>query len=189
MAIFSTRQSQESPQAEEDQKESGRDVTVPDVEKLLDTAREQIGIMAGENQATRYGNWYGLNNNPYSAMFVSWCFGKIESTALQEITSPKGFSSPKLGYEWFRDSGQLVETEKARLGDLVFMRLYSDEVNHVGIVEEVLQTKFGLFRKPTALQTIEADVFGGLRSKGVHRKVRYLGAGSIVVAVARPSLF
>jgi hypothetical protein len=164
-------------------------VTAPDVDKLLDTAREQIGIMAGENQTTRYGNWYGLNNNPYSAMFVSWCFGKIESTALQEITSPKGFSSPKLGYEWFRDSGQVVETRRARPGDLVFMRLYANEVNHVGIVEEVLQTKFGIFKKATALQTIEADVSGGLRSNGVHRKIRYLDAGSIVVAVARPSLF
>jgi hypothetical protein len=28
----------------------------------------------GVNNDTKYGKWYGLNNQPWCAMYVSWCF-------------------------------------------------------------------------------------------------------------------
>lgn len=41
--------------------------------KIVQVAISQIGYKEGKNNDTKYGNWYGLKNQPWCAMFVSWC--------------------------------------------------------------------------------------------------------------------
>ncbi len=40
---------------------------------IIGVAKTQLGYTEGYNNDTKYGNWYGLPNEPWCAMFVSWC--------------------------------------------------------------------------------------------------------------------
>jgi len=40
---------------------------------IIEVAKTQLGYREGSNNDTKYGTWYGLPNNPWCAMFVSWC--------------------------------------------------------------------------------------------------------------------
>lgn len=42
-------------------------------EQIIAVAVSEIGYREGTNNATKYGAWYGMNNQPWCAMFVSWC--------------------------------------------------------------------------------------------------------------------
>ncbi len=46
---------------------------------VIDIAKNEIGYQEGKNNNTKYGKWYGLNNNPWCAMFVSWCFEQAQN--------------------------------------------------------------------------------------------------------------
>lgn len=48
-------------------------VVVDKRELLIRVAVNELGYKSGANDDTKYGKWYGLNNNPWCAMFVSWC--------------------------------------------------------------------------------------------------------------------
>jgi len=154
-------------------------------ETLLATAREELGYTSGDNSENKYGKWYGLNNQPYSAMFISWCFAKYGLSSAVNATTEKGFSSPKSGYEWFKNNNRLVE--KAKPGDIVFLAFNSLHPNHVGIVEKILYTKFKGFKVPCAIKTIEANVCKPLgRADGVFTRVRHLGEDTHIIGIARP---
>ena len=166
-------------------------------EDLIRAAQSQIGFVAEENDYTPYGKWYKLNNNPYSAMFVSWCFAKIGRSELVAVSSERGFASPQIGYEWFKKHNQLIPHKDAKPGDIVFLAInepLSGRVNHVGIVKEISYLQGRLFRVPNAFVTIEADVTGELgRSgtgddeNGVYQRTRALGKHGGIVAVGRPT--
>ncbi len=166
-------------------------------QELIEVAQGQIGFVESDNNYTPYGKWYKLNNNPYSAMFVSWCFAKIGKSELIAASSERGFASPQIGYEWFKKRNQLIETSKAKPGDIVFLAFYEPihgRVNHVGIVKEVSYLQRTIFKVPVALVTIEANVSGELgRSStvesqdGVYQRTRALGKHGGIVAVARPT--
>lgn len=165
--------------------------------ELLEVAESQIGFTEGENNYTPYGKWYKLNNTPYSAMFVSWCFAKIGRSDLVAASSERGFASCQIGYEWFKKNNRIVDSKKAKPGDIVFMAYYEPiygRVNHVGIVKEVSYLQGKLFRVPNALITIEANVAGELGRSGteqsmdgVYQRTRALGKHGGIVAVARPN--
>ncbi len=38
---------------------------------VVDIAKQEIGVQEGANNDTKFGKWYGLNNQPWCAMFVS----------------------------------------------------------------------------------------------------------------------
>lgn len=41
---------------------------------FLSIAFSQVGYVEGFNNDTKYGIWYKMNNEPWCAMFVSWCW-------------------------------------------------------------------------------------------------------------------
>lgn len=89
----------------------------------------------GKNNDTKYGKWYGLNNNPWCAMFVSWCFTQAGLAPLVAATTKKGFASCDYGMKWFAKKGQLIPIGKAQAGDIVFYQFDDDvQPDHVGIV-------------------------------------------------------
>jgi hypothetical protein len=166
-------------------------VTKP--EELVETALAEVGYKSGVNEDTKYGKWYGLNNNSYPATFVSWCFAKTDCSAAIAVTNVKGFASPKIAYEHFKNNNQVISAWRAKPGDLVFMSYYDSEVNHIGILERVSYTT-GFIKVPCALMTIEADVVGELgRSdtpdtvNGVYQRLRPLGDRTRVVGIVRPN--
>lgn len=144
-------------------------------------ARQQIGYKETGNNDTKFGKWYGLNNNPWCAMFVSWCFNEAGLGASIAAQTKKGFASCDAGLKWFTKKNKLVTVGKAQVNDIVFFQFDEDaEPDHVGIVVKNDGKKF--------LWTIEGNTAGdnkGSQSNGdgVFLKKR---AYSLVMAVARP---
>ncbi len=77
---------------------------------IIEIARTQLGYMEGSiegtvqgsNDCTKYGEWYGLNYNPWCAMFVSWCANEAE---IPTTVIPK-HASCDAGMNWFINNGR-----------------------------------------------------------------------------------
>lgn len=87
----------------------------------------------GSNKS-KYGNWYGLDGNPWCAMFVSYCF--YQAGLPLPIQGEKGFAYCPHGVNWFRKRGRW-STANPEPGDVVFFCWSNDGIaDHVGIVKE-----------------------------------------------------
>ena len=77
---------------------------------IIEIARTQLGYMEGSlegtvqgsNDCTKYGEWYGLNYNPWCAMFVSWC---ANQAGIPTTVIPK-HASCDVGMSWFINNGR-----------------------------------------------------------------------------------
>ena len=97
--------------------------------KLVSVASGQVGYKETGNNHTKYGAWYGLQDNPWCAMFVSWCANKA---GISTKIIPK-HASCSAGVNWFKNKGQWKgRNYTPKKGDLIYFT-YS----HVGIVESV----------------------------------------------------
>lgn len=153
------------------------------VEKVLASAKLEINYTEGTNNDTKYGKWFGLNNQPWCAMFVSWCFKEAGLSQLIAAQTKKGFASCDAGLKWFAKKGQLVPVGQAKPGDIVFFQFDKDaQPDHVGIVykNSVVRKTLWVYEGNTA------DNLYGSQSNGdgVYEKKR---SYSLVMAVARPN--
>lgn len=78
---------------------------------------------------TKYGKWYGLDAQPWCAMFVSWVF-YMAGLPLPASTA-KGFAWCPSGAEWFMRQGRWGKVPK--LGAVIFYR-FGARIDHVGWV-------------------------------------------------------
>ncbi len=107
------------------------------VEKVLEAAKAEVDakFREGANNDTKFGKWFGLNNQPWCAMYVSWCFKEAGLSELIAAQSKKGFASCDVGLKWFAKKGQLVPVGQAQAGDIAFFQFDDDaQADHVGIV-------------------------------------------------------
>jgi|GEM_PF-761260 len=103
---------------------------------VLKRAAREIGYTESPPNSNRnkFGAWYGMNEMPWCAIFVSYCF--YDAQLPLEITTPKGFSYCPAGVKWFKERDQLFKTPQA--GDIAFFDWDGDGTSdHVGIVESV----------------------------------------------------
>jgi cell wall-associated NlpC family hydrolase len=148
---------------------------------VIDTAKAELGYQETGNNDTKYGKWYGLNNQPWCAMFVSWCYAKANLSELVAASTKKGFASCDAGLKWFSKKGKIVPVGQARAGDIVFFQFDTDaQADHVGIVVKNDGKKY--------LWCIEGNTSGDTKGSqsngdGVYTKKR---AYSLVMGVARP---
>lgn len=103
-----------------------------EAERLVAVAVSQIGYVEGPNNNTKYGAWYGMNNQPWCAMFVSWC---ANQAGIPTSILPK-FAYVPYGIQFFRNQGRYYArgSYTPAAGDLIF---YGDS-DHVGIVERLM---------------------------------------------------
>ena len=87
---------------------------------IVHTAQQQVGFVEGANNDNPYGIWYGMNNEPYCAMFVSWVFGQNNLSHLVAAQTTKGFAYCPAGLAWFQQKSCVVNKYDGRPGDLVF---------------------------------------------------------------------
>jgi peptidoglycan hydrolase-like protein with peptidoglycan-binding domain len=107
-------------------------VTANDV---LNVAKSQLGYVEGKNNHTKYGEWYGIDNAPWCATFVSWCFAQA-GQPLPAIQHAKGYAYCPSGVNYFKKIGQYHKTPK--VGDIVFFDWRADGVSdHTGLVLEI----------------------------------------------------
>lgn len=136
---------------------------------ILHIASRQIGYKEsppGTNR-NKFGVWYGMDGQPWCAMFVSYCFYQAGLVLL--ITTSKGFAYCPYGVQWFKQKGRF--DKRPQLGDVVFFDWGGDGIaDHVGIVETV--------NSNGSVTTIEGNTSNSNNSNGgeVMRRVRWLNS-------------
>ena len=68
---------------------------------IVEIAKSQIGYEEQPTNKTMYGKWYGLNGQPWCAMFVSWVFDQADESKRVAASNAKGFASCDAGLKWF----------------------------------------------------------------------------------------
>ena len=137
-------------------------------------------VEKGDN-LTIMGKWYGMNGQPWCAMFVSYCFAQLKLSKLVAASSSKGFASCDAGMKWFAKHGQLVPVGKAQPGDIVFFKFDDDPVpDHVGIVYKKRKNFLVCLEGNTSPQNRRGSQSNG---GGCYKRKRPY---SLVMAVARP---
>lgn len=105
----------------------------PDVDyigRLIAIAETQLGYREGPDNDTKYGDWYGIPNGAWCAMYVSWC---ANQAGISTSVIPK-YASCSAGREWFESRGlfKYKESYVPKAGDIIFF--LSDGASHTGIV-------------------------------------------------------
>lgn len=132
------------------------------------------------SNCSKFGQWYGMDAQPWCAMFVSWCFYKAGIPL--PITRPNGFAYCPYGVQWFKKQGRFYKTPQ--VGDVVFFdftRGCDGIADHVGIVEKV--------NSDGTVTTIEGNTSAtttGSQSNGgcVARRIRSI---SVIQGFGRPN--
>jgi cell wall-associated NlpC family hydrolase len=149
---------------------------------VLDKAISQLNYEETGDNNTKYGAWYGLNNQPWCAIFVSWCYDQSGLVGKVAAQNKKGFASCDAGLKWFTKHNKLVSIGDAQEGDIVFFQFDADaEPDHVGIVAKNM-------KRIQALRTIEGNTSPSNKGSqsnggGVYEKKR---SYATVMAVVRP---
>jgi len=111
------------------------------VKRMVDIALSQVGYRErnsdgsyGNGNFSKFGQWYGMNGQPWCAMFVSWA---AEQAGIINSVVPKHAYTPT-GVEAYKARGLYASSESGyipREGDAIYF--YSERkgrIGHVGIV-------------------------------------------------------
>lgn len=156
------------------------------IKAVLDEAKRWVdgNYREGKNNDTIFGKEYGLNHNPWCAMFVSYVFNQAGAGKLVAASSKKGFASCQAGYEWFKKHGQIVPFEQAQPGDIAFINFDKNAktTEHVGII-------YAPQPKKLWVATYEGNTSGSAAGSqangdGCFKKTR---TKDLVMGVARPN--
>lgn len=135
---------------------------------LINVAQLQVGYSESpaNSNRTRFGEWYGMDGQPWCAIFVSWCFDQIGGL---DAVGGKFAYTPSW-VNWAKQNGcWLDREEKPQPGDLVFFH-NSSRICHVGIVTKRNGT--------VSVSTIEGNTSSSSNDNGgrVQARVRTYGA-------------
>ena len=111
------------------------------VKRMVDIAMSQVGYRErnsdgshGNGNFSKFGEWYGMNGQPWCAMFVSWA---AEQAGIAGSVVPKHAYTPT-GVEAYKARGLYASSDSGyipREGDAIYF--YSERkgrIGHVGIV-------------------------------------------------------
>ena len=93
---------------------------------IIGVAKTQLGYTEGANNATKYGTWYGLPNQPWCAMFISWC--ARQAGIPTDVLKNSAVAAPDAKY--FNIPYYDGASYTPQKGDLFFTKSWS----HVGLV-------------------------------------------------------
>ena len=143
------------------------------VEETLNIARSQIGYTespAGSNK-TKYGVWFGLNGQPWCAIFQCWVLDQANVPIIKQAYTPALA-------QWFKNQNRWSTTPHP--GDLVFFDFPGGHtrIEHVGMVESVSNS---------SIQTIEGNTAVGNDSNGGAVMRRTRTRNSTIIGYGRPA--
>lgn len=149
---------------------------------ISEIALQEVGTTEVPDNKTKYGKWYGMNGQPWCAMFVSWVYAQAGLSKSIAASTSKGFASCDLGLKWFAKKNKLVPVGQAQEGDIVFFQFDDDaQPDHVGIV---LKNNTRLKRLVCIEGNTSPDNKGSQSNGGgVYKKKR---SYATVMGVARP---
>lgn len=103
---------------------------------VLKIAKSQIGYKespAGSNK-TKYGKEYGMNGQPWCAMFVWWCFRQAKASELF-YGGKKSAYCPAIA-DYYIAKKQTVGKSSGKPGDIVLFGFGHKNSQHIGIIEK-----------------------------------------------------
>ena len=149
---------------------------------IVHTAQQQVGFVEGANNDNPYGTWYGMNHQPYCAMFVSWVFGQNNLSHLVAAQTSKGFAYCPAGLAWFQQKSCVVNKYDGKPGDIVFFCFTgTGQADHVEIIVDASKdgiTTIGANTSPDHALTASQANGNGVYLR--HRPYLY------VLAIVRP---
>jgi len=112
-----------------------------DIKRMVDIALEQVGYRErnadgsfGNGNRTKFGAWYGMDGQPWCAMFVSWA---ADQAGIINDVVPK-HASTNAGANAYRERGLYAPQDSGyipREGDAIYFYSQSKgRIGHVGIV-------------------------------------------------------
>lgn len=136
---------------------------------VLVAARTQLGYVESPGNHTKYGRWYGMDGEPWCAMFLSWCFYKAGGSDIGGK-----FARTDAWAKWFHDKHEFSAVPT--VGAVAFFNFGKSDgwdgrwlgIHHVGIVEAVLSGGYVI--------TIEGNTSGTNNANGgeVRRQKRHI---------------
>lgn len=108
------------------------------VNRVLSIAGGEIGITESPRNSnrTKYGAWYGMNGQPWCAMFVSWVFDRAGCPLpVMQQGAPSGAAYCPFIEHYAKRQGRWYS--KPQPGDLALFHFGKREAIHIGIVETV----------------------------------------------------
>lgn len=151
------------------------------VDVVIAAAKKEVGYAELPNNNTKFGKWYGINNQPWCAMFVSWCFNRAGATGLIN-QSPKGYAGCESFEAWAKKNKMTVPVAKVQAGDILLFDFDKSGISvHTGIA-------LGYNPNTHLIDTVEGNTAGNstgsqANGDGVFLKHR---APSTVRVVVRP---
>ena len=94
-------------------------------ERVLLIGKCFLGYRESNNNSNKFGDWYGMPNQPWCAMFVSYCMSKAGVS--QDVV--KKFASCTIGWNWFAARGETRDKN--------FVPQRGNGMDHVGLVDRV----------------------------------------------------
>jgi len=114
--------------------------TDPGIRRMVDIALNQVGTQErnadgtiGRGNFTKYGAWYGMDGQPWCAMFVSWAAN--EAGILNDVV-PRHASTSR-GVAAYMERGLYAPKGMGytpREGDAIYFTNSAGRIGHVGIV-------------------------------------------------------
>lgn len=98
--------------------------------RILAIAQAEVGYIEQPVNLTKYGKWYGMNGQPWCAMFISWLFAQAGDAE----TIGKFAYTPTFAQS-FKNRGEWGTVPK--VGSIAFFNFPDsvDRIQHVGIVQ------------------------------------------------------
>lgn len=175
---FSGRSRWELEESRKAQKSLGM-TTDEKIDRVISTARSQLGYKEGRNNDSKYGTEYGLPNQAWCCMFVWWVFKYAGASDLFYGGNKTASCSTLMGY--YSQHGQIVTN--AKKGDIIFMNFDGkSSPGHVGIcIEDCNGGKVRTIEGNTSPSSGSGSQDNG---EGVYEKQR---DWKYIVGVARPN--
>ncbi len=102
---------------------------------MVGFARTQIDYRENSGNRTYFGAWYGMNGQPWCAMFICWCAAKsgVPTTVIPKIANAdRGWAKKQKVYH---RSVQWGENYIPKAGDLIYFSWsVRDYADHIGMV-------------------------------------------------------
>ncbi|MGW2666152.1 peptidoglycan-binding protein [Nocardia tengchongensis] len=111
-------------------------------ESMLAECKKHVGYTEYENNGSTFGEWYGMNHQPWCDMFVSYCADKSGNA---DVIGR--FAYTVYHAQWFQQRGQwrpgtTAACNTAQPGDIVFFDFDGTDdigaIDHVGVVVKSL---------------------------------------------------
>ena len=101
--------------------------------EVVTIAKAELGTTELPVNKTKYGKWYGLDGQPWCAMFVSWVFMRAGATSLIN-QSPKGFAGCESFEAWAKKKKMTVPVKQVEPGDILLFDFNKEGKSiHTGI--------------------------------------------------------